>query len=326
MFTASTDEKKKLGFGISQLRKSTSTLHEHWGDTDVVIGDLPELTKLKGVGKGTVNRIKEILETGTLDEISEMDKSNVDKSLMIMEELCTVPGIGPARARQLVNDFKITSIEHLIKEVDAEKITLPKNIMSTLPYCSDLSKRIPRDEVSAISDVVAAAASQISTEIHAITCGSYRREKTDSGDVDILIYHKNGKYNTDTIPNIVSILKSNGLLVGDLSEGPTKYMGIFRMNPKSLCRRLDIIYLHKKCLPAALLYFTGSAQFNIHMRKLALEKNYTINEKGIFNIDDPKTKNILGEVMVMTEADIFNVLGVKYLAPKDREAKNIKIV
>ena len=44
MFTASTDEKKKLGFGISQLRKSTSTLHEHWGD---IIRPLPLRQQLK---------------------------------------------------------------------------------------------------------------------------------------------------------------------------------------------------------------------------------------------------------------------------------------
>ena len=69
-------------------------------------------------------------------------------------------------------------------------------------------------------------------------------------------------------------------------------------------------------LPAAMLYFTGSGEFNKNMRKFALKKGYTINEYGIYKLTANKDK---GEQMkTYSEEDIFKVLGLDYIEPKDR--------
>ena len=80
-------------------------------------------------------------------------------------------------------------------------------------------------------------------KVKMITCGSYRRNKPDSGDVDILIYHNDNSYPEDTLAKLVSKLKSENFLIGTLSEGNTKYMGICEL--LELHSRIDIVYLTK---------------------------------------------------------------------------------
>ena len=175
-----------------------------------------------------------------------------------MKELMMVPGIGPAKAGQLVNDHGITSLEDLIEKHDKELIMLPKNVSGALEYALELQERIPREEVELISQFVEDVAKRMKLKVKMITCGSYRRGKADSGDVDILIYHNDDSYPEDTLTKLVDKLRSEKFLIGTLSEGNTKYMGICRLLDDLPARRIDIVYLTKKSLPAALMYFTGS--------------------------------------------------------------------
>ena len=95
MFETSPEEKKKLSFGISQLKKSIASLKKHWGNDSVVeLEDLSTMPKLPNVGAGTMKRLFEILETGTLEEITNMTQKSEDTKTKIMKELMMVPSIG----------------------------------------------------------------------------------------------------------------------------------------------------------------------------------------------------------------------------------------
>ncbi|NQS99730.1 MAG: PHP domain-containing protein, partial [Candidatus Omnitrophica bacterium] len=59
------------------------------------------------------------------------------------------------------------------------------------------------------------------------------------------------------------------------------------------------------------LYFTGSKEHNIKLRKLAKKKGLKINEYGLFR----KNKCLVGR----TEAEIFNKLKLPFIAPELRE-------
>ena len=52
------------------------------------------------------------------------------------------------------------------------------------------------------------------------------------------------------------------------------------------------------------------------MRFFALKKGYTINEYGVYKLTDKKQKG--EEVPVSTETDIFKLLGMDYIEPKNR--------
>lgn len=69
-------------------------------------------------------------------------------------------------------------------------------------------------------------------------------------------------------------------------------------------------------LPCAMLYFTGSGDFNKNMRTFALKKNISLNEYGVYSID--RNKNKIGSHPMKSEKDIFEFLGLDYIEPCDR--------
>lgn len=66
-----------------------------------------------------------------------------------------------------------------------------------------------------------------------------------------------------------------------------------------------------------------AGSFNRALRLRALEKGFTLNEHGLYNqIADPAKPGKLmagARVLVDSEEAIFDALGVRYYAPKDRE-------
>ena len=52
------------------------------------------------------------------------------------------------------------------------------------------------------------------------------------------------------------------------------------------------------------------------MRTFALKAGYTINEYGIYKLNKDKKKGT--KLIANTEKDIFTILGLEYIEPKDR--------
>ncbi len=152
-------------------------------------------------------------------------------------------------------------------------------------------------------------------------CGSYRREKPFSNDIDVLISKKdttsNNKQNhlerfVNKLKNPMSRSKDKPLLIDSMTDKKikTKYMGFAKLldNPP---RRIDIRFISYDSYPSALLYFTGSGDLNKKMRNIAKEKGYKLSEYGLFDKDGKPFK-------VTSERDIFHKLGMEYLPPSLR--------
>ena len=86
----------------------------------------------------------------------------------------------------------ITSIDQL---KDRKDELLTTNQLVGLKYYEDFQLRMPRDEATKISETVIAAANKLfgKDEIRCETCGSYRRGKSNCGDVDVLITRNDDK-------------------------------------------------------------------------------------------------------------------------------------
>ncbi len=64
---------------------------------------------------------------------------------------------------------------------------------------------------------------------------------------------------------------------------------------------------------AAWQYFTGSQAHNIRLRGMALRLGLTLNEYGVFRLDDQT--RVAGE----TEEDVYAALGLHWIPPEQRE-------
>lgn len=209
-----------------------------------------------------------------------------------------------------------------------------------LKYYYDIGAKIPRDEITRIQQLLQTTAAELNSELIAQCCGSYRRGRARSGDVDCLLFHK-GLATEDDVRrwesengHILSAFAAKlallGFLVDHLSCGDTKYMGLCRMaGADRTNRRIDIRLMPMNSHAAALLYFTGSKNLNTDMRNRALARDMTLNEYGLYKfakdphgklIKDAKGKNIKGEqILTHTETDIFTQVGMKYLEPHERD-------
>jgi len=148
--------------------------------------------------------------------------------------------------------------------------------------------------------------------------GSYRRGEAQSNDIDLLV---KGVPNLNLQQVIVAL---GDLVVANLAFGPTKFMGIMRLPGKDArgkllhqAHRIDVRLIAEESYAYALLYFTGSQRFNILMRQQAIAKHSRLNEYALTsgNMSYPAD----------TEADVFQILGLQYLAPNER-TKNLAYI
>lgn len=318
------DQKKIISnqFRLKQIKNVLLILKKY---TDkITIDNYKELKNIQGIGKGTIDRIKEILETGSLSELGEFKDKNIDKK-KIIEELESVVGIGYIKALELYNNG-IKSVKDLIVKINNNTIQVNDKILLGLKYYGKFQDKIPRKETDKVYEIFTHIIKKINKNLTAKEqyifeiCGSYRREKETSGDIDVLI-SKKGKINSDFnyLENIIKILKepikkndNNAFLIDDMTDKHihTKYMGFckYKDNPP---RRIDIRFIPYESYFSALVYFTGSAELNKQMRNIAKSKKLKLSEYGLFKENGEK-------IEINSERDIFDALDMEYLIPRLR--------
>lgn len=295
---------------------------------DFEITSVEDITGIPGIGPGTIKRVKEILETGTLKELKNKYNKKKQSKIDSIQELEKIIGVGTSSAKRMVLQYGIKSVDDLKKAIKSGKIKVNRPILLGLKYYGVVEGAIPRKEVETIEKYLTKVAHQIDNSLEIIICGSYRRGKKTSGDIDVLMYHPNVKtmkqilqpeqYNLK--PNLdiyVETLTANGFLLDDMTDKNyhIKYMG-FCQYKKYPVRRIDIRYIPYQSLPTATLYFTGPYELNTAMRMAAKKRGMILNEYGLYYIDENGVRDI---IPIKSEADVFKTLGMDYLTPEKRE-------
>jgi DNA polymerase/3'-5' exonuclease PolX len=274
-----------------------------------------QLKNIKGIGKGTIDRIDEILTTGTLKEIT----TNFNLSIY-SDILETVIGIGPVLSYKLITEFNIYTVQDLIKKYNSNLIKLPNTVIKGLKYYKYYKISIPRKEILITDIYLHKILKNINVNLLGIICGSYRRLKMESNDIDFLIV-----YNNRTLPKknylkiIINKLYEDGFLIDSFTEtNEHKFMGICQLkynNKLFTMRKIDLKFVNYDSYYTALLHFTGSRKFNINIRKIAKSLGYILNEYGLFKI----TKhNKFSKININSEKHVFDILGLEYVKPELR--------
>jgi DNA polymerase/3'-5' exonuclease PolX len=277
---------------------------------DKPILSVKDVEGLPGVGKKIQEKVSEILSTGSLRAAKE---ARAEVSLDAMDVLQKVHGIGPVKARQLIEEHNIKTLEQLRKAVKDTPGLLNDVQMMGLKYADDAELRIPRAEMVEHEAKILKA---LDKRFQGVVVGSYRRGAVDSGDIDVLLSLPNtmsekeqGKLFLDTIKQL-----KETYIVDSLAQGPKKFLGYVRLSPDHPVRRLDLLMTPQVEFPYAILYFTGSQKFNVAFRKYALQKGYTINEHTM----KPTKTDVPEPPVLKTEEDVFAFLGLKYVVPDKR--------
>lgn len=308
-------EQKKNRFKINAAQSIVKGLqmypHEICNETDIT-------TFLQYIGKKkahkTVLRMTMILEKGCLEEVTSYFATRDNTTYDILDSLTAIYGIGPAKARFLHQECSISSLDDLIERVaskqNVEALKLTSAQQLGIRHHADLVQRIPRKEIQSYEKKIRKALHVIDTEITMCIAGSYRRGAKNSGDIDILLSGPN-EINMKNVVHSIS-----NMIVGVLAQGDKKAMILSRLTKRSRVRHMDIIITSPAQFPFAQLYFTGSKEFNIRMRKHALQKGYSLNE---YDLTVVKSGTPTPPEM-STETDIFNFLEFEFVEPTNRES------
>lgn len=253
--------------------------------------------------------------------------------------------LGPGVDESKLNQTNVFALKEEILRTRLAKVSkwLPKlhhDQLVGLKYFKDTAQKIPRAEIDKIQKYCQVVAKSLNPGFELMCCGSYRRGRERSGDVDCLMTHVDLKTPEDVIEYenengsiiaaMVSLLKKLGFVKDYFTIGDTKFMGICKLpdNPSKnviyeTYRHMDIRFVPYNSKGTAMLYFTGSFEYNKQMRYKANDKGYMLSEYGIFKYTKDKNgKKVKGEqvdIPFHTEEAVCEWLGMPYLTPNQRD-------
>lgn len=324
---------------IFKLRSFNSAIKEIASIKEPIV-EASQLKNIKGIGDGILSRIDEYCKTGIIEEIKEIleEHNNTSQSIQTnnkdIQDLLRITGVGVKKAEKLLQDgWNLSRLLSTCNHTkDTEKLLEDKIITHHqylgIKHFHDLELRIPQDEINQISKLFDIWFPEFDSSCQYQILGSYRRNAPNSGDIDVLISIPSIQTDNDlkmannTLPNLVNFLKNKKFIVDNLTkDGMSKYMGMCRFanNP---VRRIDIRLVPFESKGAAILYFTGSGEFNRIMRKWASQMGYKLNEYGLWKRrgEGKITKDSEFDFSQNSHSEetIFKELGLPYLTPSQR--------
>lgn len=287
----------KNKFEINNYKKVINIINQL--DYNITIDNLDTLQNIKYIGNNTIKRIKDILQTNIAEDINK----NICEKQEEINKLLSIHGIGLVKATKLYD--KTITFNNIDKHLD--ELTHEQCI--GVKYKNYINLKIPRKEIDKYKTKITKLLTNYNNMLVFDICGSYRRGKLESGDIDLLISADDDNVNLD---DLINYLSNKNLLIDHLSYGKKKYMGLSKLTTKSIPRRIDIRVIPKISYYYALLYFTGSDKTNKYMREIAKKKNYKLSEYNLIN------NNINENYIVNSEKEIFDLLDIKYIEPYNR--------
>lgn len=296
-------EMKEEPFKPRAYRKAAQTI-ESYSHSICEVAKEGNLEELPGVGKGIAEHIQEIIAhkgaSPYLDRLKKSIPVNID-------ELFSVEGMGPKRVMFLYQKLKIVDLKSLELACRDNKIamlpgfgkTIQDKILSGISFARHATDRMILAEAILIAEDLIAKLKQ-DTEVSQITyAGSLRRKKETIGDIDILVTTPHPK-------EVMEAFIKNPEIKRIILQGPTKTT--VQLSNRIQC---DLRVLSPNQWGSALLYFTGSKNHNIALRKIAIAKGWKLSEYGLFNRDQLLASK--------TEKEIYTKLGLPYIEPEIRE-------
>jgi DNA polymerase/3'-5' exonuclease PolX len=268
---------------------------------------LENISAIKGIGQSIYEKIEIIINTGTHPNYEQIIEKTDPRT-----DFMQIYGVGPGKAKELKN-MGYDSIESLRCRTNTEDPLNEKQVIG-LKYYEDILTRIPHEEITKHEKFLKEVLAEVHPQCELTIAGSYRRNTETSGDIDILINNPGQVSGKKVMSDFVDSLYTKNYMYETLALGNKKFMGISKISSESIGRRIDIMVTKSTEYPFAILYFTGSADFNPKMRQRALDLGYSLNE---YSLTDCKTKVDLDKEFT-NETDIFKFLGMDYVEPWDR--------
>ncbi len=265
------------------------------------------MSEISGIGKALQEKIIEYCDTGQVSEYKKLLEKIPESIFEVME----IPSVGPKKAKLFFDKLKIKSVEDLRKAAQTGKLLdlegikekTVENILQGIKIVAAGRERMNLGTATRVAEEIIAALRSLKEVSQIEAAGSLRRQKETIRDIDILIDSTEPQKVMDTFVHLPCVKKIN-------VHGNTKSSILTQDNVQ-----VDVRVVEKESFGAALLYFTGSKNFNVRLRQIAIKKDMKVNEYGIFKVQENKEKLIASK----TEEGCLKALGLPLIPPELRE-------
>jgi DNA polymerase (family 10) len=290
-------------FRIRAYRNAARTVSSLPKEVSEMIDSGEDLDDLPGIGKDLAGKIKEIIETGTLSQLEEIERESPPG----LSDLMRIPGLGGKRVHTLYKKLGVTGVQDLEEKARRGKVRdlegfgekTEQNILEAIEEAEHRHGRFKISEAEETANALLKYFKDVKGIKSITVAGSYRRRKETVGDLDILVSCRKDSKVMGAFVNYDEVKRV-------ISEGETKSSVILGSG-----LQVDLRKVPSVSYGAALHYFTGSKAHNIAIRKMGVKKKLKINEYGVFEGE----KRVAGK----TEQEVYEQVDLPYIEPELRE-------
>jgi len=271
------------------------------------------LTDIKGIGKSIAEDIYVYAKTDEMP-VLEAFKEKVPVGLI---QWLDISGLGPKNILKIHKEFGITEVDELKQLAESGELAKlsglggksAQKILKSIEWMEQFSERCHLDEAATIAESIYESLKDLDGVERIEVAGSFRRRKETIGDIDILIGARK-----EHIESLFDAFTDHERVTEVLGRGDTK--SSVRTTEG---RQVDLRIVEPEKFPAALMYFTGSKDHNVVMRSRARERGMSLNEYGLFKLNDAGETDFDSPINYSTEEDIYEKLGLNWVPPELRE-------
>jgi DNA polymerase (family 10) len=290
-------------FRVRAYRNAAQTIRALARRLSEMVEQEEDLSKLFGIGKDLAAKIEEIVETGSLSLLEEVERETGPE----LADLLRIPGLGPKRARVLHEILGVGSLRELATAARSGAVAAlpgfgPKTeqaILAALERAQETEQRV----AWVLAEPIAASLVDYLKRIPGVrdveVAGSFRRRRESVGDLDVLVTCQRGAPISERFVAYEDVAKV-------VACGTTRSTVLLRSG-----LQVDLRVVPRVSYGAALHYFTGSKAHNIAIRKLGMGRKLKINEYGVFR----GKKRRAGR----TEVEVYRQVGLPFIPPELRE-------
>lgn len=269
-----------------------------------------QLAKIRGIGDALAQKITTLVNTGRLQYLEEL-RASVPPGLL---EILRIPGLGPKKVKALHAELGIDSIAKLKAACEAGAVAGLKGfgektqdkILAGITFLNTVGQRVRIDQAEPVAEVLLARLRALPGVIRAEACGSLRRRRETTKDIDLVASSADPQAVTAAFGAFPEVFQVVG-------QGPHKCSVVVQLpsDGRPITLNADLLVVSDEQFPFAVLHFTGSKEHNIRLRQRAIERGWSLNEFGLG--DDQKQQK------ARNEADIYKALGLPLIPAELRQ-------
>jgi len=303
--------KNENPFKIRAYHNAARSIENLDEDLSIVVKE-KRLQELPGIGVKIAKKVEKLVLTGRLPYYEKLKKSLPEGLVALLQ----VPGLGGKKIKLLYEKLKVKTVEDLTQACKKGKVAKLRgfgektqaNILNGITKLKAYGKRLLWQNAEKVVVPILEQLNQLKKVKKAEIAGSFRRKLETIGDLDLVVASFDPA-------SVMKWFTSQPWVEAVISKGPTKASVRLTNGVQA-----DLRVVPEEEYSYALLYFTGSKNHNIRIRRIANEKGYSLSE---YALEPLKGRRVSLPASLkkkqVTEKDIYAALGLPEIPPEIRE-------